>query len=100
MFTKTIPRRLPTHKEKPAPYEGGITTQWYYILRWIAMIAMFIDHYIKIMYKLGRFEAEYVLIGQVIGRMAFPIFFCLLSVFALLKIEKAPVRIVGYGVCK
>lgn len=52
----------------------GITERWFYIIRYIAMITMFIDHFGRVLYLTGQIDANLCIICYVIGRIAFPLF--------------------------
>lgn len=78
MFAKTVPRRLPNPAHRVEKSAGGISTAWYCVLKWIALITMFIDHYCKFMYALGRMDGLTCIIGIAVGRIAFPLYAFLL----------------------
>lgn len=53
---------------------NGIPKSWYYIIRYIAIVSMFIDHLGKVLYSTGVLGETGILIAKTIGRLAFPLF--------------------------
>lgn len=56
------------------PRAAGVTERWFYILRYIAMIVMLIDHLSRVLYVTGKINAMACVVCYIIGRMAFPLF--------------------------
>jgi len=61
-------------KQEVEPLRKGLTTEWYYLLKYIAIITMLIEHTVFI---IGA-RSEVLLVGKMIGRVAFPLFAYLL----------------------
>lgn len=56
-------------------FEGnGISKSWYYVIRYIAIITMFVDHLGKVLYATGCLSETGIMITKSIGRIAFPLF--------------------------
>lgn len=53
---------------------NGISKSWYYIIRYIAIITMFIDHLGKVLYSTGCLNETGIFLTKAIGRIAFPLF--------------------------
>ena len=52
----------------------GISTNWYYIIKYIAIVTMVCDHLGIVLFTLGWISLEAVLYLRIIGRFAFPLF--------------------------
>lgn len=53
---------------------NGISKSWYYIIRYIAIISMFVDHLGKVLYSTGCLNETGIFITKALGRIAFPLF--------------------------
>lgn len=53
---------------------GGISERWFYTIRLIAIVTMFIDHLGKVLYLTRCINANWYISCYVIGRIAFPLF--------------------------
>ena len=54
--------------------ESGVTELWFYIIRYVAIATMLIDHLGRALFLTGKIGATPYLVCYVIGRMAFPLF--------------------------
>lgn len=52
----------------------GVDESWFYIIRYAAIVSMFIDHLGRVLYLTGSIGATPYLVCYVIGRVAFPLF--------------------------
>lgn len=52
----------------------GISEKWYYAIRLIAIITMLTDHLSKVLYSTGNLSFDHLLVCNMIGRTAFPLF--------------------------
>lgn len=67
----------------------GITQNWFYIIRYVAIISMLVHHFGKVLYIIGRIDEIAYLACYVIGRVAFPLFvFELIESFYITKNKK------------
>lgn len=72
-----------------AVQRNGISERWFYIIPYVAIIAMFIDHLSRVLYLTRRIDATLYLSCYVIGRIAFPLFvFELVESFYVTKNRK------------
>lgn len=55
-------------------YVSGVTKSWYYMLRYVAMLTMFIDHLGKVLYSLNLIDNAGYYAYITMGRMAFPLY--------------------------
>lgn len=79
-------------KNKPL----GITKEWYYILRYIAIITMFSDHLGKVLGATGLINADVYFAFTAIGRIAFPLFaYMLVESFFFTKNKKKHLLQIG-----
>lgn len=53
---------------------SGISEHWFYMLRYIAIVSMFIDHLGRVLFLTARIGAIPYAVCYVIGRLAFPLF--------------------------
>ncbi len=58
--------------KKPKTLKRGITSEWYYAIKWLAIICMVLDHTFKAI-NFGCSDDTLLMI-KMIGRMAFPLF--------------------------
>lgn len=67
---------------------SGITTKRYYLVKWIAMITMLIDHLAFLLHSDCGLDSTTYIAMRTIGRIAFPLFVLKLwSVYTLQSID-------------
>lgn len=69
-------KKTKKQKEETAVIEvpKGISSGWYYIIRYIAIISMLADHLGKVLYSTGHLSYDHLIFCNMFGRMAFPLF--------------------------
>lgn len=76
--------------------EGGITGVWYYLLRYVAIITMLIDHTGRVLYQLDYLNYDQQVTTIMIGRLAFPLFaYLLVESFFFTKNRKKHLLMIG-----
>lgn len=76
--------------------QRGVTRTWYYIIRYIAIAAMLIDHLGKVLYGIGKMDVEAFIFCNMVGRIAFPLFaFELVECFHFTKDRKKHLLQIG-----
>lgn len=66
------------HKKHLEICGTGISDEWYFFIKWLAIVAMFIDHLGKVLYSFDRIDSTVYAATYIIGRIAFPLFAFLL----------------------
>lgn len=61
-------------KEAPIEYTRELSSKWFYIIRYIAMATMLIDHLGAVLVLLDKIDLDLYFSFRIIGRMAFPLF--------------------------